>query len=52
MPNGADITVRELLNMTRGLFDFSADQGFQQQAFLVDGTFAQTSHRPSCFVAH
>jgi len=30
VPNGANITIRELLNMTSGLFNYSNDQGFQQ----------------------
>ena len=30
VPNGAHITIRELLNMTSGLFDYVEDEGFQQ----------------------
>jgi D-alanyl-D-alanine carboxypeptidase len=30
VPNGANITVRELLNMTSGLFDYTEDLGFNQ----------------------
>jgi D-alanyl-D-alanine carboxypeptidase len=32
LPNGAAITVRQLLNHTSGLFDFAADPGFVAQA--------------------
>ncbi len=35
VPNGANITIRELLNMTSGLFDYSTDAGFQQ-ALIAD----------------
>ena len=28
VPNGANITVRELLNMTSGLFNYTEDKGF------------------------
>jgi D-alanyl-D-alanine carboxypeptidase len=31
VPNGANITLRELLNMTSGIFDFIEDKGFFQQ---------------------
>jgi D-alanyl-D-alanine carboxypeptidase len=30
VPNGTNTTIRELLNMTSGLFDYSTDQDFQQ----------------------
>jgi D-alanyl-D-alanine carboxypeptidase len=30
VPNGADITVHELLQHTSGIFDYTADSGFQQ----------------------
>ncbi len=30
VPNGANITIRELLNMTSGLFNYSNDRGFNQ----------------------
>src|SRR6266496_4545771 len=30
VPNGANITIRELLNMTSGLFNYSNDGGFNQ----------------------
>lgn len=30
VPDGANITLRELLNMTSGLFDYTADSGFMQ----------------------
>jgi len=33
VPNGAAITVRQLLDHTSGLFDFAADPGFVAQAF-------------------
>jgi D-alanyl-D-alanine carboxypeptidase len=35
VPNGANITIRELLNMTSGLFNYSNDEGFQQ-ALVAD----------------
>ncbi|MFL5693913.1 MAG: serine hydrolase domain-containing protein [Ktedonobacteraceae bacterium] len=35
VPNGGNITIRELLNMTSGLFNYSEDQGFDQ-ALLAD----------------
>jgi D-alanyl-D-alanine carboxypeptidase len=35
VPNGAHITIRELLNMTSGLYSYSEDEGFQQ-ALLAD----------------
>jgi D-alanyl-D-alanine carboxypeptidase len=33
VPNGAHITIRELLNMTSGLFSYTDDEGFQQAFF-------------------
>src|SRR5215471_5941360 len=33
VPNGKNITIRELLNMTSGLFDYTGDEGFQQAVF-------------------
>jgi hypothetical protein len=51
-PTGPTSPSDELLTMTSGLFDDSADQGFQHQAFLVDGNLVQQSHEPSRFVAH
>jgi D-alanyl-D-alanine carboxypeptidase len=35
VPNGKNITIRELLNMTSGLFNYDDDEGFVQ-AFLAD----------------
>src|SRR6516165_554799 len=35
VPNGKHITIRELLNMTSGLFSYTDDEGFQQ-ALLAD----------------
>jgi D-alanyl-D-alanine carboxypeptidase len=35
VPNGKNITIRQLLNMTSGLFNYSEDQGFAQ-ALLAD----------------
>jgi D-alanyl-D-alanine carboxypeptidase len=35
VPNGKNITIRELLNMTSGLFSYTDDPGFQQ-ALLAD----------------
>ncbi len=33
VPNGAHITIRELLNMTSGLFAYDEDEGFAQASF-------------------
>jgi D-alanyl-D-alanine carboxypeptidase len=33
VPNGKNITIRELLNMTSGLFSYTDDEGFQQAFF-------------------
>ena len=33
VPNGAHITIRELLNMTSGLFDYATDEGYNQALF-------------------
>ena len=35
VPNGAHITIRELLNMSSGLFTYDADEGYEQ-AFLAN----------------
>jgi D-alanyl-D-alanine carboxypeptidase len=35
VPNGAHITIRELLNMSSGLYTYDADEGFEQ-ALLAD----------------
>jgi D-alanyl-D-alanine carboxypeptidase len=35
VPNGKNITIRELLNMTSGLFDYLEDEGFQQALAVV-----------------
>ena len=34
VPNGKAITIRELLNMTSGLFNYTEDENFQKDAFL------------------
>ncbi len=36
VPNGMHITIRELLNMTSGLFSYTEDLGFEQQAWGTD----------------
>lgn len=41
VPNGANITIRELLNMTSGLFNYTEDQGLEQ-AFLAQPERAWT----------
>lgn len=33
VPNGAHITIRQLLNMSSGLFTYDSDEGFQQASF-------------------
>jgi D-alanyl-D-alanine carboxypeptidase len=34
VPNGAPITIRELLNMNSGLFTYDEDEGFLREAFM------------------
>ena len=34
VPNGKNITIRQLLNMSSGLFSYTEDQGFQKQALM------------------
>jgi D-alanyl-D-alanine carboxypeptidase len=36
VPNGKHITIRQLLNMTSGLFSYSDDEGFEGEAFGTD----------------
>jgi CubicO group peptidase (beta-lactamase class C family) len=36
VPNGAHITIRELLNMTSGLFSYDDDEGFVREAYGTD----------------
>jgi D-alanyl-D-alanine carboxypeptidase len=36
VPNGAHITIRQLLNMTSGLFTYDNDEGFVQENFGTD----------------
>jgi D-alanyl-D-alanine carboxypeptidase len=36
VPNGMHITIRELLNMTSGLFSYTEDLGFEKQAWGTD----------------
>jgi D-alanyl-D-alanine carboxypeptidase len=36
VPNGMHITIRQLLNMTSGLFSYTEDLGFEKQAWGTD----------------
>jgi D-alanyl-D-alanine carboxypeptidase len=36
VPNGTHITIRELLNMNSGLFNYTEDEGYDQEAFRTD----------------
>lgn len=56
IPNGAEITVRQLLNMTSGVFDFTTDPGFSAAfdadplaPFPVDRVLAILRSNPPAF---